>query len=100
MYCHSIFGEHITIIYLAQSGPYFYTKKNSPAQKFGVNFASGENGQSRSSDLLPVYLGVGVGTGVLALVVVVLVVGVVIRKRRQKKAGERMPLVYHKSTDM
>ena len=88
------------VICPSASGPYFYTKKNSPAQKFGVNFASGENGQSRSSDLLPVYLGVGVGTGVLALVVVVLVVGVVIRKRRQKKAGERMPLVYHKSTDM
>ncbi|KAL5463323.1 hypothetical protein EMCRGX_G032215 [Ephydatia muelleri] len=80
--------------------PYFYTKKNSPAQKFGVNYASEEDGQSGSPNLLPVYLGVGVGTGVLALVVVVLVVGVVIRKRRQRKEGERIPLVYKKSIDM
>eukprot|EP00731_Ephydatia_muelleri_P038256 Em0695g2a len=80
--------------------PYFYTKKNSPAQKFGVNYASEEDGQSGSPNLLPVYLGVGVGTGVLALVVVVLVVGVVIRKRRQRKEGERIPLVYKKSIDI
>eukprot|EP00731_Ephydatia_muelleri_P038255 Em0695g1a len=41
--------------------------KNSPAQKFGVSYASEEDGQSGSPNLLPVYLGVGVGTGVLAL---------------------------------
>ena len=65
-----------------------------------MSYASEEDGQSGSPNLLPVYLGVGVGTGVLALVVVVLVVGVVIRKRRQRKEGERIPLVYKKSTDM
>eukprot|EP00731_Ephydatia_muelleri_P027768 Em0019g641a len=88
------------IICPSANTPYFYTKKNSPAQKFGVSYASEEDGQSGSPNLLPVYLGVGVGTGVLALVVVVLVVGVVIRKRRQRKEGERIPLVYKKSIDM